>query len=191
MEPLRFPVNKISTRKKAFQLIKEKSFAVGDFVLASGKRSKYYLDMKPAMLSPEGANVLAQLILERIDDLDVHYVGGLAMGAVPLISVINMVSYQRGKPIPGFFVRKSVKDHGTMKLIETAGDLRGENVVILEDVTTSGESAMIAVNAVKAVGANVLLVLSIVDREEGATEFYAKSGIPFDYLFKTSEFMAS
>jgi orotate phosphoribosyltransferase len=190
MEPLRFPENKMSPRKRAFEIIKEKSFCFGDYVLASGKRSKYYLDMKPAMFSPEGASVLAELILDRIDHLDVHYVGGLAMGAVPLISVINMISYQRRKPIPGFFVRKTVKDHGTMKRIETAGDLSGQNVVILEDVTTSGQSAMTAVEAVKAVGANVLLVLSIVDREEGAAKFYAKAGIPFDRLFTTSEFVA-
>jgi orotate phosphoribosyltransferase len=190
MEPLRFPEDKISTRAKAFNIIKEKSFSLGDYVLASGKRSKYYLDMKPAMLSPEGATALAELILERIDGLDVHYIGGLEMGAVPLIAPVSMLSYQRRKPVAGFFVRKHVKDHGTMKLIETAGDLRGENVVILEDVTTSGESAMLALKAVKAVDANVVLVLSIVDREEGAAELYAKAGIPFDRLFTTSDFMA-
>ena len=110
------------------------------------------------------------------------------MGAVPLISVINMVSYHRRKPIPGFFVRKQVKDHGTKKKIETAGDLKGKNVVILDDVTTSGESAFEAVTAVKEIGANVLLVLSIVDREEGATEFYARAGIPFERIFTTSDF---
>src|SRR6266581_2236982 len=108
MEPLRFPENKMSVRARAFKIIKEKSFSLGDFVLASGKRSKYYLDMKPAMFSPEGSSILAELILERIEDLDVHYVGGLEMGAVPLISVINMVSFQRRKPIPGFFVRKHI-----------------------------------------------------------------------------------
>ena len=108
----------------------------------------------------------AKVVLDRIDNLQVDYVGGLEMGAVPLISVINMVSYHRRKPIPGFFVRKQVKDHGTKKKIETAGDLKGKNVVILDDVTTSGESAFEAVTAVKEIGANVLLVLSIVDRED-------------------------
>jgi orotate phosphoribosyltransferase len=194
MEPLRFPENKISTRAKAFKIIKERSFSLGDFVLASGKRSNYYLDMKPAMFSPEGATVLAQLVIDRIDELPfgpVDYVGGLEMGAVPLIAPIVMLSYNRGNPIPGFFVRKKVKDHGTMKLIEGISNFKSKNVVILDDVTTTGESAMEAVRAVQAEGANVLLVLSIVDREEGATEFYAKAGIPFDRLFKTGDFMTS
>lgn len=190
MEPLQFPQDKPSARKRAFQLIKEKSFALGDYVLASGKRSDYYLDMKPTMFDPEGANVLAQLILDNIENLPVDYIGGLEMGAVPLISVINMMSYQRQKSIPGFFVRKQVKDHGTKKKIETAGDLRGKNVVIIDDVTTSGESAFEAVRAVQEVGANVLLVLSIVDREEGAAEFYEKAGLPFRRLFTTAEFKA-
>jgi orotate phosphoribosyltransferase len=191
MEPLRFPENKISLRAKAFKIIKEKAFYFGDFVLASGKRSNYYLDMKPAMFDPEGSSVITKLILQRIDDLHADYVGGLEMGAVPLIATINMLSYDIGTPIPGFFVRKKVKDHGTMKLIEAVGDLKGKNVVIIDDVTTTGGSAMEAVDAVRNAGANVLLVLSIVDREEGATEFYAAAGVPFEYLFKTSDFMAS
>jgi orotate phosphoribosyltransferase len=193
MEPLRFPVDKISIRGKAFRIIKEKAWFEGDFVLASGKRSKYYLDMKPAMFSPEGSNVLARLVFEKIRDLPVDYVGGLEMGAVPLIGPINMISYDSSRPIPGFFVRKQVKDHGTMKLIEAVDedDLKGKNVVILDDVTTSGCSAMIAVDAVKTKGAKVLLVLSIVDREEGATEFFAGKDIPFERLFKTSDFINS
>jgi orotate phosphoribosyltransferase len=188
MEPLRFPEDKVSIRGKAFRIIKEKAWFKGDFVLASGKRSNYYLDMKPAMFSPEGSNVLARLVFEKIRDLPVDYVGGLEMGAVPLIGPINMTSYESNRPISGFFVRKQVKDHGTMKLIEAVDDLKGKNVVILDDVTTSGCSAMIAVDAVKAAGAKVLLVLSIVDREEGATEFFAGKGIPFERLFKTSDF---
>jgi orotate phosphoribosyltransferase len=181
----------MSTRGKAFNLIKALSFTLGDFTLASGAKSKYYLDMKPTMFNPEGATVLAKLVLERISGLPVDLVGGLEMGAVPLIAPINMISYEMGRPIPGFFVRKQVKDHGTKKLIEAADDMRGKNVVILDDVTTTGGSAMIAVDAVKAAGANVLLVLSIVDREEGATEFYAKAGVPFDRLFTTSDFMGA
>lgn len=190
MEPLRFPENKISLRARALKIIKERAFFLGDFVLASGKHSTYYLDMKPAMFDPEGSSILAELILQRIGDLQVDYVGGLEMGAVPLVSSINMLSYKINKPIPGFFVRKAVKDHGTKKLIEGAKDFEGRNVVILDDVTTTGSSAMIAVDAVKSAGANVLLVLSIVDREEGATEFFAAAGVPFAWLFKTSEFMS-
>ena len=191
MEPLRFPMNKLSTRALAFNLIKERSFQRGDFVLASGKKSKFYLDMKPTMFHPEGANLLSQLIFERIKDLKPDYVGGLAMGAVPLVSVVNLMSQIRHQPISGFFVRKEVKDHGTMKLVEAAGDLKGKKVVILDDVTTRGGSAMQAVKAVQGEGASVLLVLSVVDREEGAAEFYRNENVPFDSLFRVSEFMAA
>jgi orotate phosphoribosyltransferase len=191
MQPLQFPASKMSTRGKAFNIIKERSFRLGDFTLASGAKSTYYLDMKPTMFNPEGADVLAHLVFERLSELPVELVGGLEMGAVPLIGPINLVSYQRGRPMPGFFVRKNVKEHGTRKLIETAEDIAGKNVVILDDVTTTGASAMLAVDAVRAAGANVLLVLSIVDREEGATEFYQKAGVPFDRLFKTSDFMSA
>jgi orotate phosphoribosyltransferase len=191
MEPLRFPDNKVSLRAKAFKTIKEKAFAFGDFVLASGKKSNYYLDMKPVMFDPEGASLLAQLVLEKLTELRVDYVGGLEMGAVPLIATINMLSFYQKRPIPGFFVRKAVKDHGTMKLIEAANDLKGKNVVILDDVTTTGGSAMVAVDAVKDAGANVLLVLAIVDRQEGAIEYYAEKAIPFECLFTTADFMAA
>lgn len=191
MEPLRFPDSKLSTRAKALKIIKEKAFSRGDFVLASGQRSNYYLDMKPAMFDPEGVNVLAELVLDRIGNLPVDHVGGLEMGAVPLISPINMISFQRGKPVSGFFVRKQVKDHGTKKKIEGADDLRGKKVVILDDVTTTGRSAMDAVDVVREFGAEVVLVLAIVDREEGAAEFYADRGIAFDRLFATSDLMAA
>ena len=121
-------------------------------------------------------------------------VGGLAVGALPLISTIPMLSARHAKPIPGFFVRKEVKDHGTMKLVEGLAEgetLRGKRVVILDDVTTTGGSAMIAVQAATDAGAKVILVLSVVDREEGAEEFYKEKGIPFEALFRASELLGS
>src|ERR1700694_1721071 len=113
MQPLRFPMNKLSTRARAFNLIKERSFRRGDFVLVSGKKSQFYLDMKPTVLHPDGATLLSELIFERIRDLKPDYVGGLEMGAVPLVSAINLMSQIRNQPISGFFVREEVKGHGT------------------------------------------------------------------------------
>ena len=181
-------------RTKVFNLIRAKSFAKGKFVLVSGKESDYYLDMKPTMFDPEGANALSEMVLDELEDVEVDYVGGLALGAVPLISTITMLSHQRNRPLPGFFVRKEVKDHGTKKLVEglsNADALKGKRVVILDDVTTTGGSAMTAVEAAQQSGATVVLVLSIVDREEGAAEFYKQRNIPFEYLFRASEFMAA
>jgi orotate phosphoribosyltransferase len=104
-----------------------------------------------------------------------------------------MGSQSTEKPLPGFFVRKEVKDHGTMKLIEGFArdeDIKGKRVVILDDVTTTGGSAMIAVTAARDAGAKIVLVLSIVDREEGAPQFYEQNGIPFEWFFRASEFKA-
>jgi len=180
-------------RAKVFKLIQEKSFSKGRYKLVSGKESNYYLDMKPTMFNPEGADALSEMILDRLTEMTVDYVGGLALGAVPLISTITMLSHRRGYPISGFFVRKDVKDHGTKKLVEglARGEtLSGKRAVILDDVTTTGGSAMIAVESAKNLGAEIVLVLSIVDREEGAAEFYRAQGIPFAALFTASEFLA-
>jgi orotate phosphoribosyltransferase len=181
-------------RDKIFNIIKTKSFALGDYGLASGRRSDYYLDMKPTMFDPEGLDGLAQMVLHRLATLDVDYVGGLALGAVPLVCAVSMRSNTAPRPLPGFFVRKEVKDHGTMKLIEgfaSKDALKGKRVVILDDVTTSGGSAMLAVTAARDAGANVVLVLSIIDREEGAPEFYKQNGIPFEWFFQANEFKAA
>jgi orotate phosphoribosyltransferase len=187
----RTPHDIIALRNKAFEIIKERSFSRGRFVLASGRESNYYLDMKPSMFHPEGVELLSRLVLKKLEGIKVHYIGGLEVGAVPLLSPIAMISESTGRGIPGFFVRKTVKDHGTKKRIEGVedGDLKGMSVVILDDVTTTGESAMTAVKAVQDAGGKVELVLSIVDREEGATEYFEKHGIPFKSLFRGSELL--
>ena len=191
MEPLRSPANPLAIRARAFTLIKEHSFAVGDFTLASGQKSKFYLDMKPSMFHPESSGLLAELVLQKLEGIPVDYIGGLEMGAVPLVATVSMLSQQKGRPIPGFFVRKQVKDHGTKKRVDAVKDLRGKNVVILEDVTTTGGSAMEAVDAVEQQGGKVIMVLTIVDRGAGAKEFYAEKNLRFDWLFRLEEFQAA
>jgi orotate phosphoribosyltransferase len=190
MNTIPFPTPAPGARAKAAEVIKAKSYSRRKVTLASGRVSEFYLDMKPSMLDPEGSNLLAQLVFERVKDLEFDYIGGLEMGAVPLIAPISMISFIEHRPISGFFVRKERKAHGTMKVIEgdVPDDLSGKRVVILDDVTTTGGSAMEAVEAVQAAGATVVLVLSVVDREEGATEFYKNAGIPFDSLFSASDF---
>jgi len=191
MQLPRVPRDKLALRNKVFNIIKERSFSRGRFVLASGRESSYYLDMKPTMLHADGATLLAQLILKRLEGSEIHYIGGLEVGAVPLLSPIAIFSKSTARPISGFFVRKTVKDHGTKKLIEgvAEGDLKGKKVVILDDVTTTGESAMLAVKAAQDAGGEVCFVLSIVDREEGAPEFFEKAGVEFKALFRASELL--
>lgn len=180
-------------RARAFEIIRKRSFKFGTFILVSGKTSDYYLDMKPTMFDPEGGYLLARLVLDRLADLKPDFIGGLEIGAVPLIAATTMLSHQAGHLVRGFFVRKGVKDHGTKKLVDgvVEGELRGKTVVVLEDVTTKGASAMQAVTAAKSEGAKVALVLSIVDREDGAADFFKQQGLPFDCLFKASEFRAA
>jgi orotate phosphoribosyltransferase len=176
-------------RARLYDIVKTKSFVRGHVVLASGKESDHYFDMKPSMFDPEGADLLAELLFERISAIEADIVGGLEMGAVPLITPISIASRRAGRPLPGFFVRKTVKDHGTRKLVEGLADVAGKRVVIVEDVTTTGGSAMKAVEALKAAGATIALVISILDREENAARLYADAGIPFQSLFKASEFL--
>jgi orotate phosphoribosyltransferase len=192
MEASRLAADDLALRTRASAIIKERSFRFGNFILVSGKSSPYYLDMKPTMFDPEGANLLARLVIDRIAVLKPDYVGGVEMGAVPLVASVAALSHEAGWPVRGFFVRKGAKNHGTRKLVDGVahGELRDKNVVILEDVTTKRMSAMQAVSAARAEGADVALVLSIVDREEGAAEFFRRQRLPFDFLFKASEFRA-
>jgi orotate phosphoribosyltransferase len=183
--------NERSKRDRAFDLIKQRSYREGEFVLASGKKSNFYLDMKPTMFHPEGANLLAELVLEKLADLNIDYVGGMAVGAIPLVTAVTVLSARTARPLPGFFVRKEAKDHGTKRRVDAVADLNGKNVAILEDVTTTGDSSMQAVEAATGAGAKVALVLSLVDRGEGALEFYKTKGIPFAWLFHLSEFQSS
>jgi orotate phosphoribosyltransferase len=176
-------------RNKLFALLKERAFRCGRIVLASGRESDFYFDMKPAMLDPDGAGLMAELILQELQGVKADCIGGLEMGAVPLIAPVAMRSLDFGRRLPGFFVRKAVKDHGTKKRVDGV-NIAGKTVVILEDVTTTGGSAMDAVKAVQDAGAKVALVLSILDRGEGAAELYAKAGIPFKSLFRAEEFLA-
>lgn len=178
----------LEPRNKLFALLKEKAFRRGRVVLASGRESDFYFDMKPAMLDPDGATLISEMIIQYIQDVKADCIGGLEMGAVPLIAPVAMRSPEIGRRLPGFFVRKAVKDHGTKKRIDGC-DIAGKTVVILEDVTTTGGSAMDAVKAVEEAGAKVALVLSILDRGEGAAELYEAAGIPFKSLFRAEEFL--
>jgi orotate phosphoribosyltransferase len=194
MEPLRFPANKLTSRARAFQLIKERSFFRKKITLVSCRETDFYFDMKPTMFHPEGAALLAELLLHELQGVSVDYVGGLAVGAVPLVSPLGLESFRGGRPINGFFVRRDVKDHGTKRLVEglkPGETLAGKSVVILEDVTTTGGSALTAVQAARDAGGTVVLVLSVVDRQEGAEAAFAEAGVPFRSIFIAAEFLAA
>jgi orotate phosphoribosyltransferase len=171
-------------RARLLAVIKEKSFLTegGPFKLASGGTSDYYLDMKPTMFSPEGLNLIADIVYGMVrDDRSVEAVGGLELGAVPIANAVSMRSFSE-RPVDAFVVRKERKDHGTAKKID--GNFHDNaNVVLFEDVTTRGGSVMEAVHAVRARGATVTKIITIVDRLEGAAENLQKEGIALEAVF--------
>ncbi len=180
-------------RARLADIIFARSFGRGRITLASGKESDFYFDLKPSMLHPEGASLMAKALLQQIRPVGADYVGGLEMGAVPITGAVCQHSHDSGAPVSGFFVRKQAKGHGAKKLIEglAKGEtLAGKRIVIVEDVTTTGESAFKAVEPCREAGAEIVLVVTAVDREEGAAEFFRSKGLPFKALFVASEFLS-
>jgi orotate phosphoribosyltransferase len=178
-------------RARLLEIIKQKSLLRegGPFKLASGAMSDYYLDLKPTTFSPEGLSLIADIVYAMLrDDADVDAIGGLELGAVPIINAVSMRSWPE-RPIDGFVVRKERKGHGTDQQID--GNFRPHSTVILiEDVTTRGGSVMQAVRAVRARGGIVKKIISIVDRQEGAAENLRKEGIGLDAIYVASELLA-
>jgi orotate phosphoribosyltransferase len=191
--PLREPsVSKSAARARLADIIAKRSFGRGQITLASGRKSDFYFNLKPTMLDPEGAALLAELTYEALKDDGLDYVGGLEMGAVPIAGALAQLSWLKGHPIPAFFVRKKPKEHGARLAVEGLApgeSLQGKRVVIVEDVTTTGGSAVKAVEAVRDSGGEVVLVFTMVDRQEGAVDTFREAGIPFRSLYTAAEFL--
>ncbi len=163
---------------KLVETIKQRSLQRGRFVLASGRVSDYYIDGKLTCFDPAGSALIVDAILAEIADLPVDAVGGMDMGATPIVGAVANRSFHVGRPLPTFIVRKEVKEHGTMKLIE--GPLKpSSRVVIIDDVVTTGGSILKAIDAVEQKACKVLLALSVLDRNAGASEALAARGIPY------------
>ncbi len=185
-------MSKSASRARLHEIIRKRSFGRGEITLASGRKSDFYFNLKPTMMDPEGATLLAELTYEALKDENYDYIGGLEMGAVPLAGAIAQISWIKGHPIAAFFVRKKPKEHGARLAIEglTRDEtLAGKRIVVVEDVTTTGGSAMKAVEALREAGADVALVFTMVDRQEGAAETFAAARLPFRSLYTASEFL--
>lgn len=163
--------------KQLHDLLLERSVKRGDFVLASGQRSSYYVDARLTTMSGRGQLLIGRLGLAAIDDAGwkPDCVGGLTLGADPVAYAIVHAATLAGRPLDAFTVRKEAKAHGAGKLIE-GGFEAGMSVVIVEDVITTGESALRAARSVIEAGGKVLGVLAVVDREEGGRERIIKAG---------------
>ncbi len=173
-------------------LLKSRTFKRGSFELASGRISPIYFNVKTTMMHPAGASLCARGLLQILADLDVDYIGGLEMGAVPLLSVVSAFSAEDGDPVPSFFVRKTPKKHGTQLKIEGMDDMGGESltgrrVVLIDDVATSGGSILQAVDEINLAGGTMTDAIVILDREEGATKALAARGITLHALFTATD----
>jgi orotate phosphoribosyltransferase len=157
-----------------------------DFALSSGRTSNFFFDMKRTIFDPQAAPLLADLLFDRIKDEAVDCIGGLETGAIPIVALLCARSWPE-KPLRGFFVRKEMKGHGTDQRVDGLLD-NGARVILFEDVTTTGGSAMQAVAAARGQGCTIVKVISVVDRLEGAAESFRQAGIPFESLFTWRDF---
>lgn len=172
-------------------LVREHALQFGQFTLASGKQASFYLDCRKITLHPQGSNLIAAGILDGITSnrfpIMPDAVGGLAIGADPITASIVVLAGQRGLPLRGFMVRKEAKTHGTGKLVE-GPVTSGMKCVIVEDVITSGGSALRAVESAKDFGMEVLGIYGVIDRLEGGREAIEKAGLPLSTLLTINDF---
>ncbi|HJJ29346.1 MAG TPA: orotate phosphoribosyltransferase [Methanocorpusculum sp.] len=160
-------------------LIQYKAVEFGDFTLASGAKSKYYVDVKTAVMKPE---LLSAIAKEVAENYDFEVIAGVAVGGVPLATAVSLAS---GKPCA--IIRSSSKDHGKSDLI--IGNVKGKHVLLIEDVTTSGGSSKYGVDELKKAGANITEVITVVDREGGAEALLGAEGVKLSSLVRASELL--
>ena len=170
-------------------LICKLAYRSGDFVLSSGQPSSYYINGKQVTLHPYGALWTGQIFLSMLPD-GVKAVAGLTLGADPIVSAVSVVSAYKKAPIPALIVRKQAKGHGTQDWIEGLILPPDSEVVVLEDVVTTGNSAMLAVDRLREAGYKVNSVLTLVDRLQGGAKFFTKAGLEFKAVFTIAEVQA-
>lgn len=168
------------------------SYVEGEVTLTSGKKSDYYFDCKQTALHPEGGYLIGTLFLEMLKDSTARGVGGMTLGADPLVSAVTVLSHLAGRPLPGFIVRKQSKGHGTNQYLEGLKNFApGDNVALLEDVVTTAGTLVTTVERVRAAGFNVVDVLCVLDREEGGRERLAEAGLTLRSIFTRKELLAA
>ena len=168
------------------QIIKEKSYEKKDVLLASGKKSDFYIDLRQTTLNPEGAYLVGRIFYEMIrgTGIKIDAVGGPTMGADPIVTAISIVSFMEENPIPAFIIRKEPKKHGLGLWIEGKKNIReNANVIIVEDVVTTGSSSISAAKKAEDEGLKVPAIFAMVDRLEGGAENIRNAGYRFEAIF--------
>jgi len=174
-------------RNRLMELIRERALKFGDFTLASGKKSPYYLDGKQVTLSAEGLLQISWGLLELLQGIQFSGFGGMSIGADPIVGGVLVAAASQNRPLQGFMVRKEAKGHGTQRFIE--GPISpGDKVVIVDDVVTTGGSALQAVDRVQEFGCEVVHVVGIVDRLQGGEAAFKARGLSFSALLTIRDF---
>jgi orotate phosphoribosyltransferase len=164
---------RMSARDRLRELFRDRALQFGEFTLASGKKSSYYVNSKKVLFHAEAISLLGELLYESTADLQFQAIGGLEVGAIPMSAAALTAFHRHGRTMEGFFVRKHAKEHGSKERLE--GQVRaGDAVVVIDDVLTTGGSVVQAIEVVEAFGAKVLRVVCICDRLQGAREALAK-----------------
>src|SRR4030043_548936 len=178
-------------KNRLIELIIEKAFRYSEepvFKLVSGRISNYYFDCKAVTLHPEGIYLIGNLLFDLVKDLDVKGIGGLTLGADPIAYAVAYTSYLKGKPVEVFVVRKTPKSHGTMHWIE--GNIKkGDKVVIVDDVITTGKSTIEAITRSKEAGLEIVKVIALIDRQEGGREAVEALGYKLISIITRDEVM--
>lgn len=175
------------SRERLIALFRERALKFGDFTLASGKKATYYLDGKQITLHSEGLRLVSEGLLDLLSDVAFDAIGGMSIGADPIIGGVLTVAGERGRSLEGFLVRKATKDHGTKRFVE--GPVRpGSKVVIVDDVVTTGGSALESVDRIQEFGCEVVLVVAVIDRLEGGAANFESRGLPLRSLLTIRDF---
>lgn len=173
-------------RQQLLELFVQFAYREGDFLLSSGQRSAYYINGKQVTLRARGALLVGRLLLTMLPN-DTGAVAGLTLGADPIVTAVSVVSAYESRPISALIVRKDAKGHGTQAYIEGPVLEPGTKVVVLEDVVTTGQSALLAVERLRAIGYQVEQIIALVDRVQGGAQLYESKGLKFQAIFSIQE----
>jgi orotate phosphoribosyltransferase len=178
-------INNLKNRLE--RIIVEKAFLKGEFRLSSGEISDHYFDCKMVTLDSEGLSTLSEILISYMKEDDVQAIGGLSIGADPIVAGVLSHNVESNFPVRGFLIRKERKEHGTKKRIEGPQIEPGTKVAIVDDVITSGNSIITAIDAAREEGLNPVVAYALVDREEGGAEKIREKNVPFKPLFLFSK----
>ncbi len=178
------------SRARLLALLTERSYAKRDVVLASGRKSDFFIDCKQTVLAAEGHVLVGEQMLDALAAFTpLHAVAGVELGGCPLASAVSLTSFQRGAPLDAIYVRKEAKDHGSARLLEGNSRIApGSRIVILEDVVTTGGSTMKCADKLRAAGYEVAGVVALVDRLEGGREAMEAAGLKLVTVFTRADF---